>query len=109
VASTHHVVFIGHGFEERDGPAVTSSSRVLAPPIGWPLDRFGLVLSLEAVRLPVEGSGPASMIFLGGFDQPFVVEDLGRATTALAFLYPPADFELLKTLLPTTDLPRHGG
>jgi len=93
----------GRGFDIRVEGRVVSRRAFLAPPPGWPMGGRTLMITMEAPNLVVDEDGDARLVFLGAFDHSATVGDLAQSTTALTFMYPPANFEELRVLLPTTD------
>lgn len=74
----------------------------------FPLNGKEYVLLLMCEPIPLMDSvRPASITFVGGFDPPEIVNDIGRETTFLAFTYPVTNLEELAKELGSIDFDRN--
>lgn len=82
---------------------------LISSPPGTPGERRVLLLSCEPLPR-LDRTRPASLLFLGGFDPPDVVNDLSKATSVLAFSYPIENADELRRRIGSIDfIPRDIG
>lgn len=80
----------------------------IAPPQKSPFGNSMLFLIPEEVT-PLAGNQEPFLMFLGGFDYYKAALDLSQDTSFLGLLYPCSDFNKLRSMIGTIDLPSFSG
>jgi len=75
---------------------------LLSPTMGNPMDKFALLLTCEAVP-KLNQLEQTCLTFIGGFDPPYIINNLEVDTTMLALSYPASNYDELRKSLGSID------
>ncbi len=79
---------------------------LLSPAMGNPMDKFALLLTCETVPKldKLDKLERTCLTFIGGFDPPYIVNNLKVDTTMLALSYPASNYDELRKSVGSIDL-----
>lgn len=75
---------------------------LLSPKARNPMDKYTLLLTCEAIP-KLDKLGQTCLTFIGGFDPPYIINNLEVDTTMLALSYPASNYEELKKSVGSID------
>lgn len=76
---------------------------LIGPPKDWPMEKHFLSISCQEINI-LDKEQEALMLFVGGFDKPSIINDLGQSSSFLCISYPASNYEDLLRRIGSIDL-----